>query len=345
MADTLEATPQELVPTTQVITYQSTEPVPTTPESDTPPSVGDETSETTPSPDGDTTVDPITGDEGTDKATVDADADESGELDEAVLKELAAAYKEEILKTEPIQEQIQAQVREEVRRQALQAERERSQSTVSQAAIEKGKQAVLGLTKQAAAATEELRKAAEGEEFNPKAFDPTSFAQNLREFSSAIVEDFTTRYDTSIEEGFQDVFESYLPELTENQASELAELVGEAQRLEQDPSKTGEARGVFIRNLFRFVAQRAHEHGIYQAVEQIKNKKDVKDRLADSNAIRAAKAKLEANKVPPSTEQTTPESVSGNPYDLYDQLVKDGKIDEAQRIVDRLAVGSNSLSR
>ena len=90
----------------------------------------------------------------------------------------------------------------------------------------------------------------------------------------------------------------------------------------------------------QFTADRAFEAGA--KAEQVKGttKGAMKEKIAKSNAFRAAKAELtKQGAEPPSTQKSAPDpSLAGGPsIEKYIALKKEKKFDEAQQVADALA--------
>jgi len=222
-------------------------------------------------------------------STDEPTGDEPSTLSPEVLNELSKAYGEELVKTEGMQQTVAEMVEAEVLRQVHEAKRDSEVTATSAKAIKDGRKAILDLTGQAASARDNLTKA-------------QAFADNIKKFSTAVVADFQQQYNRAVEEGFQDVFKEALPEMTDEHVKELGTIVEAHTESQRDAKTMNEGRTEFIRNLFKFVSKRGMEHGSSKTTEAINAKQTVAGKVADSNAIRVAKAQIESQKTPPAVE-------------------------------------------
>lgn len=255
-------------------------------------------------------------------STDDGDGDEPAALSPELLEELGKAYSKELVATSGVQQTVAEMVEAEVARQTQEASRDREQSETSQLAIENGRKAILKLTELAASAKDNLNKAAEGKQFDPNALDSQVFADNIKMFSTAVVADFQQQYNRAVEDGFQDVFREALPQMSDEHVKELSVIVRDHSESQRDAKTINEGRTQFIRSLFEFVSKRGIEHGSTKTTEAINAKQSVAEKVADSNAIRVAKAAIEKQKAPPPVEPSNePSDNTSISLDAYQEAV------------------------
>lgn len=275
-------------------------------------------------------------------STDEPKGDEPTALSPELIEKLGEAYSKELVETPGVKQTVAEMVEAEVARQTQEANRNREVTATSAKAIEDGRQAILDLTGQAASARDNLKKAAEGKEFDPNALDAQEFATNIKLFSTAVVADFQRQYNQAVEEGFQDVFQEVLPKMSDEHVKELDEIVKTHAESQRDSSTINQGRTEFIRNLFEFVSKRGMEHGSTKTTEAISAQQTVAGQVADSNAIRVAKAEIEKQKGPPAVEpgsETVAEAVGLEAYTAaVAEHTPEGNL-RAQQIVD--AMGQN----
>ena len=299
----------------------------------------------TPSAAAETPVSPNTGeepapDEGEEPAS---DEDNLADLDDETLEALAEVYGDKFLGSKPLQERINKAIQQQVAKQT--AERQRTYESQDEVGriIDRGKQAVDGLTQLAQAAATELGKASRGEEFVAEAFEPGKFAGHLDSYGQAIVAEVSLRYDQALQDAIETSLADRLPELSENQTQEFLGIVYNVQRMENDPKQAPQAKSYFVTSMLNFLLDRSHEAGAVEERDRLSKKGTVAKKIADSNAVKAAQAKLAASKgnPPPKSPTSTPakRTATGGNYDseVYRELKKAGKFDEADAYVSQFA--------
>ena len=105
-----------------------------------------------------------------------------------------------------------------------------------------------------------------------------------------------------------------------------------------DPNQVGKAQPYLLQSLFRFVADRAMEHGGQERETVLTTKRSLKDKVTQANAVAVAKAELLKENPPPLTPKSTG---GGTAYPIsdegYDRAQEDGRLDVAQAIGDEMA--------
>ena len=193
----------------------------------------------------------------------------------------------------------------------------------------------------------DLRKAADEDEpdiqaiaksINSSIFNPTQMQQAIIQYGSAVVAAEKSRFDKAIEEGFDAVFQDMLPSFSDEQAGELEKILETARRMEGDPNQAAAAPNYFVSSLIKFVAERGVDHGAEQERKRLESRKTLTDKIAGSNAIAAAKAKLERERAPPASPKSVPTGDDATPsLETYNRLKKEGRYAEAQQVVDEMA--------
>lgn len=265
-----------------------------------------------------------------------AEVPEDTTLDDETISALSDAYGDKLLQTKSIKDAVAAQVKQEVRRQVEDATRGADAQNEVTALIERAKQAVVGIAQAVGSAKTELEKAQRGEEFSTSTLEPEKLEAHLRDYGSAIVADAARTYDTAIERGFDEVFSEVLPQLTDEQAEELAGIAMTYERMKGDPRQSPKATDYFVNNLFRFVASRATEHGTQAERDRLAKSRTVREKIASKNAVTAAKADLAKEKVPPQAPASAPRE-GGYTQEDYDKAKDAGDYDRAQDIADAMS--------
>lgn len=268
----------KVAPVTELVPEVSTEEIPALPEGEEPAQVAEEGTE---APD---------------------------DLDDETADALVEAYGDKLFSSKKLQERISRAVQDQVTQQVT--ERTRSMETQGEVAnlIERGRRAVTGLTTLAQNAKAELDKATAGEEFDTKVFEPSAFMGHLSDYGQAIVAEVAGRYDGAIQGAIEYTLTQRLPELTDTQAQEFLGIVQTAQRMEGDPKQRKDAKAFFVGASMSFLFDRAVETGMLMERERAANQSTAAEKIAKSNAIKAATAKIAKDKPLPATPGNIPTS-------------------------------------
>lgn len=256
--------------------------------------------------------------EGGEAAPVEAEgAEVSEDLDDDTASALFEAYGPKLFATKAAQEQISRMVQDQVAQQVT--ERTRNLETQGEVAnlIERGRRAVTGLTGLAQSAKAELDKASAGEEFNAKVFEPNAFMGHLSDYGQAIVAEVAGRYDGAIQSSIEYTLTQRLPELSDDQAQQFLGIVQQAQRMDGDPKQRANAKAYFVGASVDFLIDRAMEVGMGMERERVSKQSTAAEKIAKSNAIKAATAKIAKDKAPPPTPGNLP--VSSAPIGGFDR--------------------------
>lgn len=246
-------------------------------------------------------------------ATADADEpakeeEESEDLDDDTLDAIAEAYGERLLKGKRLSTTVAKQVREEVSRQVREQQSATDSTSRIDQLISQGKTAAESMQRLAGAATEELKKAVDDEAYTPNAniFDPREFATSMEQYGAATAQYERHVLETATQEGFDSVFGEVLPELSDEQVDDLKTLASNTNRMRGDSRQYNKADGYWMSELIQFVAKRAMEHGAEGERTRLASRSVVKGKIAGTNAVKAARAKIEADKGPPRTPKSDP---------------------------------------
>lgn len=276
--------------------------------------------------------DEVSDDEDTGDVT-DAVDDEPVELDDDTVQILGKAYKEKLLEVPEIKEEIERIAQENVnQRLREQARLDEVKSDVDKT-IERGKIAIQAVNGSLNNAREAIKAAIENNEpLSEKALEalnPELIAAGLRDYGQSIIAATELALDSSIEDSFDRVFSTTLPEMTEDQARQLATIVHTAERMKGDPRQANMARPFFFAGLLHFVATCGIQTGMAKAQQAAGEKSKAAERIAKSNAVKAAKAGLERNKLPPKTPASVPDTNRGSSATTMEGLL--AEYDAAKR--------------
>lgn len=284
-----------------------------------------------------TEVDAADADTAPDADETEEGADEDEDLDDDTIAALVDAYGDRFTKTKAIQKQISRLVAEQVRNQVAEADRARTVASEADTLVAQGREAVTNIASIANAVQDALKDAAEGKEVAANVFDPNILSENIRRYAAAVGQNNARIYESAIDSGFRGLFDDVLPQLSAEQEVELTTIVNNANRMEQDPNQKASSRGYLMTNLFRFLASRAYEHGVNEERARTDKRKGLKDRVASSNAIAAAKAKLEKQTAPPKTPESAPKGSPGRyTIDDYEAAKKANDHTKAREISEEM---------
>ncbi len=309
-----------------------------TPEDSNTPEPTDTPTEDTPVATEDTDVDAeAASDEApTDKPAEEEEADQ--DLDDATLEALVDAYGDRLRKTKGMNTSVKAEVKAEVARQVRDYRSTTdSQSQVDQL-ISQGQVASQTMTDLAKAARDELGKASRSEDFNADVFDSQEYEKSLNDYGAATAMYERHVLETATQDGFDKVFGDVLPGLSDDQSEELNGIANTVNRMRGDPRQSARADAYWLGELITFVAKRGMEHGATQEGTRVTSKKTVKESIARSNAVVAAKAKIEADKGPPRTPKSEPrQAVPEFSEEGYEKMEAAGDPVKTQEYVNRWA--------
>ena len=155
-------------------------------------------------------------------------------------------------------------------------------------------------------ARNELNTAAQGTEdvkFNPNILDEHALEQfdsRLQTFGSAIVAEQRGYHRRDLDQAFIGAIKT-LPALSEPQKETLRTILNNARRMERDPQQSDAAFGYALNELVGFVVGHARTIGATEEGVRAQQRSQVAQKIATSNAAKAAAAKLAATRgnVPP----------------------------------------------
>jgi len=272
----------------------------------------------------------------TDEPTENEEADT--DLDDVTLEALVDAYGDRLRKTKGMDTSVKAEVKAEVARQVRDYQSTTdSQSQVDQL-ISQGQVASQKMTDLAKAAKDELGKASRSEDFNADVFDSQEYVKSLNDYGAATAMYERHVLETATQDGFDKVFGDVLPGLSDDQSEELNGIANTVNRMRGDPRQSARADTYWLSELLNFVAKRGIDHGATQEGTRTASKKTVKENIARSNAVVAAKAKIEADKGPPRTPKSEPrQAVPEFSEEGYQKMKEAGDPVKTQEYVNRWA--------
>jgi hypothetical protein len=284
-----------------------------------------------------------------DEAPEDAPADEeepSDELDDETLEALAEAYDDRLRKTKTLSRSVTQQVKDEVGRQVREHQSVASTQTRADQFVNQGRSAAENIQRLANAARGELDKAGGDEPVNASVLDPKEMVASLEQYGSATAMYERHVLETATQDGFDHVFGEVLPELSDEHVEELQGITTTINRMRGDQQQYTRADSTWMTQLLDFVARRAMEHGAAEERSRLASRSAVKGKIADTNAVAAARAKIEAGKTPPRTPKSEPQSVVTDfSEDGYRTIKKDGTPEQIQDYVNRWATARTSGGR
>ncbi|KKN72532.1 hypothetical protein LCGC14_0410360 [marine sediment metagenome] len=237
------------------------------------------------------------------------EADEPWELDDDTIEAIADSYGDKLASTKGIKDIVAKSVKDEVARQVREYQSATDGQGQAEQLVNQGRVAAEKMQQFATKAAGELAKAANGEEgIDANVFDKTEFIGSLEQYGSATALYERHIFESATQDGFDHVFADVLPELSDEHREELQGIVNTANRMRGDPRQSQRADAYWMRELLGFVANRATENGRTLEHQQLTNRRAVKGKIADSNAVTAAKAKIEASKQPPRVPKSDPKA-------------------------------------
>ena len=299
---------------------------------------------------------PVSEDTGEETPTASGEGEEAAEdegqladLDDETLEALADVYGDRFLKSKTLQDRIDRAIQSQVERRVRDHVQTTDQQDEVTQLVEKGKYAVNSLAALAEGAKAELSKAAQAQDFSAEVFDPRTFMGHLSDYGQSIVAEVSLRYDRALQGMIANTL-AKVPTLTEAQTQEFRDILQTATRMENDQRQAPQAKNYFVASVTGFLLDRAFEAGAVAERARLTKQSNVGKKIADANAVKAAKAKLAAEgNVAPRAPAGTPVSTKAptGAYDsaYYRTLKRDGKHEEAQRYVDRFAGSAAAFAR
>jgi hypothetical protein len=275
-----------------------------------------------------------------------AAASDVTELDDETLAKLAEGYKERLLATPEFQKSMEDLVRQQVERQGQEYQHQAQNEAREAALLQQGEAAVDKLFAMFEAAQTELGKAAREEEYTPQdgLLDVEQLETHLKSYGTAVMKETDGRYHQMFDRAAMAQLAT-LPTLTDEQRTEIRTVLNNAKRIQEDPSQGAAAAFAYSSGpVLGFLLARAREQAVAEERQRVASRSTVAAKVTDSVATKAAAAKLAAergNTAPndPPGAKTETASANGAPSQaLYEQLSREGKHDEAQRVVDKMAL-------
>jgi len=268
------------------------------------------------------------------------------EFTEDLRESLVEGYGDELWESPKLQERVQRQVQAEVQRQVREQTQARQAEIESQAFVQQGQAAVegmAGLLAQAKTAFEgaletartELGKAQKGEDFKGTIDANWSLNEDavlgfMQNYGAAIVADIENQTNRAFLGALNPVFEQF----TDEEGQQLQTIVATANRIKNDPNQQGKATPYLMANVLKVVWDRALAVGAANERNRAEKQRGVADRLANTNAVTAARAKLAAERTPPVVPGGEPGTPQGG--DLEEQFMeahRTGNKPEAERLL------------
>lgn len=269
----------------------------------------------------------------------EADAAPKTELNADDLKSLWDAYGDQLLELDSAKERLEKEVSTKAQRSAAEQQRIVEQRTEVDRLIQEGTDAVNNIFGLLESASTELGKAGRDEEFNQAVLNPQEFEKHFNTYTRAVVAELRGRYTTALDRTILNALND-LPTLTDDQLGELQGIVNNAYRMEGDTRQAPEAAFYATNNLVNFLLARTRESAITEERTRAQSREAVTKKVTEQAAIKAAAAKLAAQRknVPPKGTPNAKDSTDGEvSEDAYDRAIAAGDHDRAQRIVDQLA--------
>ena len=285
----------------------------------------------------------------TDQDSDDAASDEESEDDEAEDNEadwdddtvdaVWDAYRDRFLDRDSIKKEMSRTIKQQVEDQVSKRLKTQEVEDQRDQAATQGRESVDRLKRQMDSVVAELKNAGEGEDFDASVLDLQEYGRNLHSFGRSIADEVSTRYDSALKDSIETALTDAIPELTEDQVEEFNGILNVAERMEGDPRQYEQAKHYFVGNMLTFLLERAKDAGALDERVRQQTKSKVGKKIADSNAVKAAQAKLAGKKkVPPSTPKNKPVArpAGGKEWDSahYRSLKRGDNPQEAQAYVD-----------
>ena len=274
-----------------------------------------------------------------------------GELDDDTIKTLAEAYGEKFFATEQFQKRVDDAVKQQVQRQTDDyRQQQREQGEIAEL-LERGETAVNGMFDMIKTAQNELGRSVSEEDYTPPqggVLNVETFEQHLEDYGVAVLAEADGRYLRSLDKAVLDSIRT-LPTLSDEHMGQVQTILNNAARIRDDPNQ-GVAMGFAYSSsaLVSFLVERAREQGVAEERTRAQSRQTVARKLTDSATTKAAAAKLAAERgnTPPAEPTDAKGETLGAPSQaLYERLKREGKHDEAQRVVDVMARQAAQIAR
>ena len=276
--------------------------------------------------------------EDTEEDAADSAEEPSDELDDETIEALAEAYGERLRKTKTLSKTVSQQVKDEVQRQVREHQSIASTQTRADQFVTRGRAAAENIQQLAKTARGELAKVGTDEVPNVNVLKAEDIQTSLEEYGSATAMYERHILETATQVGFDHVFAEVLPELSDDQVAELESITTVVNRMRGDRQQFARADAEWMSRLLDFVAHRAMEHGATEERQRLASRSAIKGKIANKNAITAARAKLEAGKAPPRAPKSDPKQlVTEFSENGYREIKKTGTPEQIQEYVNRWA--------
>ena len=227
-------------------------------------------------------------------------------IDPETLATISSAYGDQLLETTALKERYEEAVKRGVQLRAQEFQDTQREDAEVTALVRQGRDAYQGMVSLLESARDELNTAAQGTEdvkFNPNILDEHALEQfdsRLQTFGSAIVAEQRGYHRRDLDQAFIGAIKT-LPALSEPQKETLRTILNNARRMERDPQQSTAAFGYAINQLVSFVVDHARTAGSTEEGVRAQQRSQVAQKIATSNAAKAAAAKLAATRgnVPP----------------------------------------------
>ena len=276
---------------------------------------------------------------------------EPGELDDDTLKTLAEAYGDKLFTTEAFQKRVDEAVKQQVARQTDDYRRQQREQDEVAELLERGEGAVTGMFDMIKTARDELGRAVSEEDYTPPTggvLNDEAFGQHLENYGVAVLAEADGRYLRSLDGAVLNAIRR-LPALSDEQSGEVQTILNNATRIRDDPNQGIAAGFSYLSGaLISFLVERARDQGVAEERTRVQSRQTVARKLTDSATTKAAAAKLAAERgnTPPSEPTDAKGETLGAPSQaLYERLKREGKHDEAQRVVDQMARQAATIAR
>jgi hypothetical protein len=270
----------------------------------------------------------------------DTESEESAEQETDLSDDDIAAiidvYGDRILTSGKLADANAKSIRDEVAKQVATANHTREVEGENAGVVEKGRTAVTAFTQAVENYRAEFKKAGAGESFNAAIADGDELGGLLKDFGSAVLAGTQGTYERAIQAGFNSVLSNDLPELSDKQAEELTGITDTWNRMKNDPQQANVAQAFLVSKLWEFATPLLKAAGAQEERSRAKKGQPLKERIAGTNAIAAAKAAIEKQKVPPKGSADAPRGRPGATIEEYERLVGEGKFDKAQEVVNAM---------
>jgi hypothetical protein len=271
------------------------------------------------------------------------ESDDDFDLDDDTLAAIVEVYGDKITSSEAVQKLVDERANRQAQQRLDEGRRGQQRTSEVQQIIDKGKSSVQKVAEfingaegnygklKALAKEEELEFSGPDQLFNSQ-----ELGSAIQDYGMAMSAESTLRYERALDGAFGETLADLAPDgLTPKETEKLETIVNNAQRMRGDTAQSqDEAVGYFLKEVMSFVSSKAAEKGAAQEKARSLKRKEVGSKIANKNAVKAAKAKLAKTKLAPKSPKgkETTGGTGGTLMEQYRKAKEAKDVDEIDRI-------------